>query len=81
MSAHLEKQSGMTKQQLQLDQKKFELVKLKTELRKLERQVMGCSLERLASLKQAITERQIEVQRLNKAINRLEADIVRCHPE
>jgi len=39
---------------------------------------MGCSLERLASLKQAITERQIEVQRLNKAINRLEADLMRC---
>jgi len=78
MSAHLEKQSGMTRQQMQLDQKKFELVKVKTELRKLERQGMGCSLERLALLKQAITERQIEVQRLNKAINRLEADLMRC---
>lgn len=65
----------MAKQQLELDQKKFELVKVKTELRKLERQAMGCSWERLASLKQAIAERQAQINQLDKAIARLTASI------
>ncbi len=60
---------------LELGQKKFERARVTSELRKLERQSLGCAWERLASVKQAIAEQQAALKRLDRAIERLEAEI------
>jgi len=60
------------RQELELGQKRFELAQAIGDLRKLERQAMGCTWERLASLKQAIAQRQAQIKRLERAIARLE---------
>lgn len=68
-------------QKLELGQKKFELARVASEHRKLERQSLGCSWERLVSLKQAIAQRQAEMKRLERAIARLEVEIGHPRPE
>lgn len=70
-----------SQKELELGQKKFELARVTTEHRKLERQSLGCSWERLASLKQAIAQRQAEIKRLERAIARLEVEITRTRPQ
>jgi len=62
-------------QELELGQKRFELAQAIRDLRQLERQLMGCTWERLASLKQATSQQQTRIKRLERAIARLEKQI------